>query len=252
MNTYNNRKPIGFFSIKALMVTVSMFINNASAGKFEFDFAIKGVRKAMQIKKNLLVVNTSPNLDSSQSRALSRHFVQGVEKYYPGGYAPLYRDLEKDPIPYIRKDSLEVITSGRVSTLEAKKLKSLSDTLITEIEKSDAIVIATPMHNFTIPAVLKAYFDLVLFAGRTFKYTSNGPEGMLTDRPVTVISSSGGCYHGTEKDFLTPYVKHVLGFMGIKNCTFVVAEGLAMKDLKEISLMKAREKLETHIKTFHQ
>jgi len=206
----------------------------------------------MRIVKNLLVINVSPNLNHSHSRALSRHFIEQLESRYPGQCLPVYRDLEKEPIPYIHDNNLDVIVTGKATTPEAKNLQILSDTLIDELEHSDAIVIATPMHNFTVPAPLKAYFDIIIRAGKTFKYTSNGPEGMLTDRPVMLISCSGGCYHGTKSDFLTPYLNHILNFIGIKNITSVAAEGLAMQDKAIASLTTARGKLEELLESFHQ
>lgn len=202
--------------------------------------------------KNLLIINVSPNLKASHSRALSQHFVEQLESSYPRQYMPVYRDLEKNPIPYIHADSLEVIDAGTATTPVAKALKTLSDTLIDEVERSDAIVIATPMHNFTVPAPLKAYFDLVLIAGKTFKYTFQGPIGLLADRPVMFISCAGGCYHGTTSDFLTPYVNHVLRFIGINNFTSVVAEGLARQEHMKTSLLIAREALEKHVDSFYQ
>ncbi|HQS83889.1 MAG TPA: NAD(P)H-dependent oxidoreductase [Alphaproteobacteria bacterium] len=196
------------------------------------------------------MINASPNIDGSHSRALCKHFVDKLETRYPGQYVPIHRDLENEPIPYVHSESLEVITSGTATTVEAKKLKLLSDTLIDELKYSDAVVIATPMHNFTIPAVLKAYFDLVLLAGKTFQYTSAGPVGMLTDRPVMLISASGGCYAGTEGDFLVPYIKYTLRFIGINKVTSVVAEGLAMGEKKAMSLTKASQLLEKNLEFF--
>ncbi len=204
------------------------------------------------VRRNLLIVNASPNLENSNSRALSHHFVRQLESHYPSQHALIYRDLEKEPIPYIRSNTLEVITSGITTTTESKSLMDLSDILIREVEHSDAIVIATPMHNFTIPAPLKSYFDLVLRAGKTFRYTSNGPVGMLADRPMLLISTSGGCYYETESDFLTPYMKRVFNFIGINNFTSVVAEGLATGDKMETSLANAREKLEKQAKFFYK
>ncbi len=244
MNIYNKKKV--HFSIKALMLAISIACipHNSNAMSEE----------AQEIKttKKLLVVNASPSLENSHSRTLSHYFVSQLENHYPEQYRLVHRDLAKDPIPYIDDRSLEVILAGTATTLEARSLEIFSDTLIDEIDRSDAIIVATPMHNFTVPAPLKAYFDLVLRAGKTFKYTSSGPEGMLIDRPIMLIYASGGCYHGTTRDFLTPYVQEVFSFIGINNFTSVFAEGLAMHDKKETSLIKAKEELEGHVKTFHE
>ena len=245
MKIYKNKK--SYLVLRALLGTIAIFISGSINAGSEYEL----IRKTLNMAKKLLIMNVSPNLNNSHSRALSRHFSEQLNHRYPGQYTQLYRDLEREPIPYIHANSLEVITAGTAKTPEARTLQILSDTLIEEVANADAIVIATPMHNFTVPAPLKAYFDIVLRAGKTFKYTSKGPEGMLADRPVMLITSSGGCYHGTPRDFLTPYVRCVLSFMGIENCISVAAEGLAMSDKRDIALVTAKEALERRLEFFH-
>ncbi|HQS83888.1 MAG: hypothetical protein B7Y25_03090 [Alphaproteobacteria bacterium 16-39-46] len=242
-----------YFSLKTMTIVLSIFTSERaiSIGP-EIELATIGAKTVMRTVKNLLVVNVSPNLNQSHSKALSMHFVERLQKRYPGQYSPCYKDLEKEPIPHLSSRNLEVIMHGTATTPEAKILKGLSDTLIGDMRRANAIVFSTPMHNFTVPASLKAYFDIVLRAGETFKYTSNGPEGMLADRPVILISTSGGCYAETEGDFLTPYIKYVLRFIGIRNVTSVIAEGLAIESKKNSSLTTAREVLERHLEPFHQ
>jgi FMN-dependent NADH-azoreductase len=105
---------------------------------------------------------------------------------------------------------------------------SRSEALIRELESSDFVVIGTPMHNFTVPSALKAWIDHVVRAGRTFHVTTEGKVGTLRDRPVFVAISSGGRFSGErarQPDFLTPYLKAVLGIVGLHDLTFFSVQG---------------------------
>ena len=108
-----------------------------------------------------------------------------------------------------------------------------SEQLIGELEFSDALVIATPMHNFTVPAALKAWIDQVVRVGRTFRIAPEGKIGSLKDRPTYVVVSSGGYYTGDrarQPDFLTPYLTAILGTVGIRDLTFIRLQGLTRGD----------------------
>ena len=243
-----NRKVI-LLVIKICAHSASVFLSEeGSAVKIENELVS---RAAMRISRTVLVVNSSPNLETSHSRALSHHFTNALEARYPRQYTLLHRDLAINPVPHIQHDTLEVIAKNTTTTPQARALAMLSDTLIKEVEDSHAIIISTPMHNFTTPASLKAYFDLIMRAGKTFKYTSEGPQGLLFDRPILLISCSGGYYHRTNSDFLTPYVSRVFNFMGMTNLKSIAAEGMAMDDKKELSLAHARGNLEQSIEWFH-
>ena len=231
-NKLDNKKSKNL-NLKASVLTLSLLVGGSvSAGK------------------NLLVVNASPDLENSHSRSLARHFVEQVERRYPGQYNFIERDLEKTPIPSLRSNTLEIITAGNASTPEARSLLDLSDALINEIEQADGIVIAAPMHNFTVPSSLKSYFDVILRAGRTFKYTAEGPVGMLSNRPAMLLYASGGCYGGTDKDYLSGYVGCILRWIGIQNYKHIAAEGLAMQGRKEFSLQQAKQAIEEHLDSF--
>ena len=108
---------------------------------------------------------------------------------------------------------------------------SQSEELIQELESSDFVVIGTPMHNFTVPSALKAWIDHVVRVRRTFNVTAEGKVGALRDRPVFVAVSSGGRYsgeHARQPDFLTPYLKAILGTIGLHDLTFFSVEGSAL------------------------
>ena len=131
------------------------------------------------------------------------------------GQTPTVHDLSANPLPHIHGGNLQ---------------SELSNTLIAEIKAQDVIVIGAPMYNFGIPSTLKSYLDHVLRAGETFRYTANGPEGLLTGKKAIVVMASGGKYDeapAAAMDFVRPYLKTVLGFVGITDVQFVNVQGVA-------------------------
>lgn len=201
--------------------------------------------------KRLLWITASPDLSSSSSRRLSKGFIDSLMGRYPNQYSVTHRDLEKSPPTVVRSNTLEVI-AGQVTSEDSKRLKSISSQLIDEVKTADAIVLATPMHNFTVPATLKAYIDLLLMPGETFGYTSNGPEGKVSDRPVMLVCTSGGQYFDTGRDFLVPYLRATFDFIGIRDVDTVCAGGLAIQNIRENSLQNASSELEQKVSPFHK
>src|SRR4029078_8091628 len=115
-----------------------------------------------------------------------------------------------------------------------------SQGLIDELRGADVIALGLPMYNFGVPSTLKAYFDHVARAGLTFRYTANGPEGLLKGKKAYVFATRGGLYAGTPRDTETAYVRDFLAFLGITDVEFVYAEGLAMGEApKQEALAKA-------------
>ena len=112
-----------------------------------------------------------------------------------------------------------------------------SNRLIDELRRADVIVLGLPMYNFGVPSTLKAYFDHVARAGETFRYTENGPVGLLTGKKVYVFAARGGRYAGTPSDAQTGYVRQFLGFLGIEDVEFVYAEGLAVDEASKQSAL---------------
>lgn len=116
--------------------------------------------------------------------------------------------------------------------------------MIDELKQAEVIVIGLPMYNFGIPSTLKAYFDQIARAGVTFRYTENGPEGLLTGKKAYIFATRGGLYAGTPLDSQTGYVRNFLGFLGITDVEFIYAEGLNMGDLnKEAALAEAQQQI---------
>ena len=126
---------------------------------------------------------------------------------------------------------------------------ALSDTLITEIKQADTIVIGSPVYNFSVPAVLKAWVDQIARVGVTFKYTPNGPVGLLSGKRVIIVIASGGTPVGSDIDFASGYLKHIMGFIGITDVTIIAADALgndadakiaaANDDIKQLSFKGA-------------
>ena len=118
----------------------------------------------------------------------------------------------------------------------------VSDELVAELQAADVVVIGAPVYNFTIPAALKLWIDQVCRANVTFKYTENGPVGLLENKKAYVVVASGGTEAGSDIDFHTPYMKHILGFIGIQDVEFVTATQLMMKG--EAPIAEANQRIE--------
>lgn len=174
---------------------------------------------------NLLVINSSANTGASVSRILIEETVSRALEAAPNT-AVVRRDLGSDPVPHLTTANLAGVR-GTPATEEEFAARALSDELIAELRAADTLVIAAPMYNFSVPTSLRAWFDFVLRAGETFRYTEAGPEGLLKGKKVIVLTSRGGLYSegpGAAADFQEPYLRHLLGFIGITDITFIHAE----------------------------
>lgn len=195
--------------------------------------------------KTLLQINTSLFSDEGQSSVLVRRFVEKWVQANPDGKV-IVRDLAKNPVPHLTGERFQAfLTEAGERSEEQSAYAAESDRLIDELSSADAVVIGLPMYNFGIPSTLKAWIDHVARAGRTFKYTSDGPVGLLSDRPVHIFATRGGYYAGTPFDTQSAYMTHFLNFIGIRDIEFVYAEGLAMgNDKRQQSLDKATRLIE--------
>lgn len=170
---------------------------------------------------NILVIDSAVSGEASVSRGLVREAVAALSPA-----TVTYRDLGADPIPHLADANLAGVR-GTPATGTEHATRALSDQLIAELRAADTIVIGAPMYNFSVSTALRAWFDHVLRAGETFRYTEEGPQGLLTGKKVIVIESRGGLYsEGPAQaiDFQEPYLRHLLGFIGLTDVTFVRAE----------------------------
>ncbi|MEC4719311.1 NAD(P)H-dependent oxidoreductase [Noviherbaspirillum sp. CPCC 100848] len=178
----------------------------------------------------LLQINSSLFAGNGQSSQLSDKFVAAWQDANPQGQV-VRRDLSAEPVPHLTAERFGAfLAAADARTPEQQAVVDFSDRLIDELRSADVIALGLPMYNFGIPSTLKAYFDHVARAGVTFRYTANGPEGLLQNKKVYVFAARGGLYAGTPRDSQTAYVRDFLGFIGLTDVEFVYAEGLAMGD----------------------
>ncbi|UTF60481.1 FMN-dependent NADH-azoreductase [Gilvimarinus sp. DA14] len=195
--------------------------------------------------KTLLQIKTSLNGDNGQSNYLSNEFVARWQAQNPQGKV-IVRDLAANPVPHLDGERFNAFLSpAEKRSASEQKIVAYSDELIEEIKAADLISIGLPMYNFGIPSTLKAYFDHIARSGVTFRYSENGPEGLLPNIPVYILAARGGIYQGTQADSQTGYMKTFLAFLGLQDTRFIYAEGLAMgEDGKTDALNKAVNEIE--------
>ena len=194
---------------------------------------------------NLLVVTSSPKSSSSVTSGLVDRFVASVESDSEISLAR--RDLGHAPPPHLDEATIGAFfTPENQRTADQAEAVKLSDELIAEVEAADILVIGAPMHNFGISSALKTWIDHIARAGKTFQYTESGPVGLLTGKKVFVLSARGGDYsesspaHGMDQQ--EPYLKTVLGFIGLTDVTFIHAQGVNMG---EDGLLRANQAVES-------
>lgn len=195
--------------------------------------------------KTLLQLNTSLFASGGQSSQLADKFVATWQANNAGAKV-IVRDLASNPLPHLDAEHfLAFIAQPADRSARQQELAAEADALIDEIKSADVVVLGLPMYNFGAPSTLKAYFDRIARAGVTFRYTVNGPEGLLTGKKAVIFATRGGLYAGTPLDSQTTYVRDFLGFLGITDVEFVYAEGLNMgEDSKQAALAKAHDQLE--------
>lgn len=195
--------------------------------------------------KTLLVVNSSPR-SNSVSRQLTRRVVSDWQAKNPDGRV-IERDVAADALPFLTETWIQAsYTPAAKRTPEQKQILALSDQLIQELLAAEAIVLGVPMHNFSIPAALKAWIDLITRAGMTFSYGDTGPKGLLpSDKKVMAIVTRGGVYEeGSPADFQVPYLKHILAFIGLTDVTVVDVDRQSLAgEAAQQSVRQAVEKL---------
>jgi FMN-dependent NADH-azoreductase len=194
---------------------------------------------------NILVLNSSVLGQGSVSRGLVEEAVGRLIKADPA-VTILHRDLGAAPIPHLTAANVAGVR-GEATTAVELTARALSDELIAELRDADTIVIGAPMYNFSISTGLRAWFDFVLRPGETFSYSPAGPRGLLTGKRVIVIESRGGLYSegpAQAVDFQEPYLRHLLGFIGLTDVTFIHAEKIAFgPEAREAALSGARQKI---------
>lgn len=176
------------------------------------------------LARTILHIDSSARTEGSVSRSLSQNLVDALSS---ADTQVVARDIGVAPLPLLSETWVGAnFTPDEARTPEQNKVLGLSDTLIAELEAADTIVLGVPIFNFGVPSVFKAWVDLVARARKTFKYTESGPVGLLEGKKAYVVIASGGTQSGSEIDFATPYIRHVLGFLGIHDVSVIAADQL--------------------------
>lgn len=176
----------------------------------------------------ILRLDTSVFSEQGSSTRLNQALTEKLEQLY-GEVDVLHRDLARDPLPHFSAEVIRALNSSAEElTAEQVKLKTLADELIEELFAADILVVAAPMYNFGIPSTLKAWIDYVARAGVTFRYTSNGPEGLLKGKTLYLVTTRGGVHKDQETDSEIPFLHTYFRFLGITDIRTLYAEGLGM------------------------
>lgn len=177
---------------------------------------------------NILQINASAHRRGSQSSQLADAISARLLARSPGAQLRR-RELARDPHPEQDDAALEALAlpAAQRSPAQAARV-ARDDALIAEIQEADVLVLAVPMYNFGIPAQLKNWIDAIARARVTFRYTDNGPEGLLKGKKVYVATTRGGLHRDLPSDLVEPYLRRVLAFLGMSDVEFFFAEGLAL------------------------
>jgi FMN-dependent NADH-azoreductase len=185
----------------------------------------------MKPMKNILYIQSSPRGSESFSQKVAQSIVSDLEERHHGAKV-VVRDLAQNPPPHVGEAFVGGISTGpEQRTPEQTRALVLSDVLIDELLAADIIVLAVPMHNFGPPSTLKAWIDHVVRVGRTVSYSQKGPEGMLKGKRAILVLARGGVYSdgpARPLDFQEPYLRAILGFIGLTDIEVVPVEGTAM------------------------
>jgi FMN-dependent NADH-azoreductase len=181
--------------------------------------------------KNILLVQSGPRGIESLSQQVAHSIVKDLQVRYPEAKV-VVRDLAENPPPHVGRDFVSGIhLQPDQLTREQSTAVALSDSLIAELSAADALVLAVPMYNFGPPSTLKAWIDHVVRAGRTFSHSANGVEGLVKGKKAILVLARGGVYsEGPYKpfDFQEPYLRAILGFIGITDVEVVDVAGVAV------------------------
>ncbi|MTE00866.1 FMN-dependent NADH-azoreductase [Paracoccus sp. YIM 132242] len=190
---------------------------------------------------NILHIDSAITGDASVSRKLTADIVAKLTAANPEA-SVTYRDLNEG-VPAIDTDWFAAVRMAPENpTPEQQRLIDISDAYLAEVQAADVLVIGLPVYNFTLPAQVKNWLDQIARAGKSFRYTAEGPEGLLKGNRAIIAYSAAGTPMGSEFDHASGYLRFMLGFLGITDVDFVAADRLAMD--REAGLARAQEALE--------
>ena len=193
----------------------------------------------MDKQLNILRIDASGRRSGSSSRALLDDLVAALDSRYPDNEV-VQRDLT-DSLPHVDEDWIAAnFTPAEDRSAAQREKLSQSDSLVSELQAADVLLIGVPIYNFGIPAALKAWIDMICRARLTFRYTENGPEGLLAGKRAYIVVASGGVGVDSAADFATPYLRQVLKFIGITDVEVIAADQQNMRGEEALSEARAR------------
>ncbi|MFZ2855415.1 MAG: NAD(P)H-dependent oxidoreductase [Rhodocyclaceae bacterium] len=176
----------------------------------------------------ILQINASARSAGANSTRLADSITARLKAQNPSAAVEL-RDLASHPHPVLDESALGALfTPADQRSAEQSARVALDDALIAQLQSAETIVLGVPMYNFGVPVQLKTWIDAIARAGVTFRYTENGPQGLVHGKKVYVALARGGMHRDTPNDSQVPYLKSVLAFLGMTDVEFIYAEGLAM------------------------
>lgn len=190
----------------------------------------------------ILQIDSSALGEYSVSRQLTAAVIAAYQSNDPTTSVIAY-DLAAEPISHLSGAELSVMRGAEPAEAGLKKLAQYNDQVLADFIEADQIVIGAPMYNFSVPSQLKAWIDRICVAGKTFRYSANGPESLIGNKPVIIVSTRGG-FHGAgsataDLDHQERYLVTVLNFIGLTHIQFVRAEGLGIPEQREASITAA-------------
>ena len=190
-------------------------------------------------RTHVLEISASGRAAGSVSRQLSRDLISAIEDRY-SDVEVVRRDVA-DGVPFVDQSWIESnFTPAESRSPEQREALSYSDSLVAELQHADVVVIGVPVYNFSIPASLKAWIDMIARARLTFHYTDNGPEGLLEGKKAYLVVATGGVAVGSQLDFATPYLRHALSFIGITDVEIIAAEKMNTQAEDSMDAARAR------------
>jgi len=174
----------------------------------------------------VLRISSSISGENSVSALLTDELLQALESR-GNTLSVSERNFSQTPIPHVDEQWLQALSTAEQERSPEQQVKvAFSDELIAEVMAADTLIIALPMYNFTVPSMLKAWIDHVARAGVTFAYTQQGPKGLLKDKKVYLVASMGGEHEAGVSDYIRPYMKLIMGFLGLTDVEIITASGL--------------------------
>ncbi len=192
----------------------------------------------------ILRISSSILGPNSASALLTEELLQAL-KASDNALKIIERNFSLVPIPHVDEQWLGALSTPQEDrSPQQQAMVAFSDALIAEVMEADTLIIALPMYNFTVPSMLKAWIDHVARAGVTFAYTEQGPKGLLAGKKVYLVTTMGGVHEAGVSDFIRPYMKLVMGFLGLTDVEVITASGLNLgPEAKQAGLVAAREQI---------